>query len=157
MLHRPIRNFAGLQNICYQVLKAKQIVWTFSQGRTEYIKLTIRARKRSSVIWYHLAYLLLCVSWLFPLQVPCVLHLRGHSLHQPTTVKLAHRTSPHCSSSLAILSPLNSGKHEVHHCSWYELMPFRTLGFNCKAIPMLCQVAETRFSSFFTSKRSPES
>ena len=58
--------------------------------------------------------------WLCLLQVPRVLHLQGCPLHQPTTAKLAHQTSSHCSSSLATLSPRNSGKLEIHHCSWFE-------------------------------------
>ena len=56
------------------------------------------------------------VSWLSPLQVPHLHHLQGGPLPPPIAARLAHQTSPHCSSSSATPLASMSGMYDSHYC-----------------------------------------
>ena len=68
----------------------------------------------------HLTYFRPCVSWLFSLQLPSLLHLQDGLLPPPISAKWARQTFLHCNFSLAIPSPYLTSMHEGHHCTWYQ-------------------------------------
>ena len=74
-------------------------------------------------LYTYLRSFLPCVSWLFSLQLPCFLHLQGGPLPPPTSAKLAHQTSSHCSSSSATPSQSKSGRREGYHCTVCQRSP----------------------------------
>ena len=98
---------------CYEVIERATVEWK-TNSLQKWCRLCSRMIK---ALPHKILYLQSYASWLSPLQVPHLHHLQGGPLPPPIAARLAHQTSPHCSSSSATPSASMSGMYEGLYCT----------------------------------------